>query len=153
MSGHRGFIEDSGEVLATATVLTLVQLVTAANHPIVILGWGVSFNSIVSTDEPIGVRLQIQTSAGTSSGGTIGQSVQSRTDTFDTSALIDFTAEPTKGENFPTRMIHAQSGFELWYPQSREIEVADSTRIGLEVTSNVLSASLDQVAGFIHFEE
>ena len=87
MSGHIGYIEDEDEVLATATTLTMLQLVAAANHPIIILAWGVSFDSEAAGDEPIKCRLQIQTSAGTSGASTVQQWNKSRSDTFDTTGL------------------------------------------------------------------
>ncbi len=152
-----GYIQDKGEVLATGTTLTLVQLLAATAHPITILGWGVGFNSVAAADEPILCRLRIQTSAGTSGTGTIEQQDRQHNTTFDTAALIDFTAEPTDGGDlvdvWPTKMVHPSSGYELWYPEGKEPKIAAAERLGLQVISGVLAASLDEVSGFIFFEE
>ena len=152
-----GFIQDKSEVLATGSTLTIVQLVAGTNHPISILGWGVGFNSVAAADEPILCRLRIQTSAGTSGTGTIEQQDRQHNATFDTSALIDFTAEPTDGGDlvdvWPTKMVHPSSGYELWYPEGKEPTIATAERVGLQVISGVLATSLDEVSGFIFFEE
>ncbi len=152
----RAFIEDSGVDLATATTLTLVQLVAATNHGITIVGWGVGFNSIAAADEPIACRLQIQTSAGTSGASTKINHRNHALDgheTLDTTGRDLFTVEPSKDTNFPTRMIHPSSGFEIWFPEGDEVVIGSAERIGLEVISGVLNATLDEVSGFIDFIE
>ncbi len=154
MSGHYGYIEDEDESLATATILTIVQLVTAANNPIEIVAWGVGFDSIVAGDEPIRCRLQLQTSAGTSAASTIQQHRGSRADGFDTSGLENFTVEPSKGIAWATKLVHPTSGgYEIWYPRDARPEVADSGRVGVEVISGTLASTLDDVSAFIIFEE
>lgn len=154
MSGHYGYVEDEDEVLATATTLTLVQLVAATNAPITIVAWGVGFDSLVAADEPIRCRLQVQTSAGTSVASVIQQHQRSRTDVFATAGRENFTVEPSKGVAWPTKLVHPTSGgYEIWYPRDARPEVADTERVGVEVISGTLSASLDDVSGFIIFEE
>ena len=155
MSKH-GFIEDSGITLAAATTLTLVQAVAGTNHGIEIVAWGVGFNSVAAADEPIMCRLQIQTTAGTSSASTQINHRNHALDgheTFDTTGRDAFTGEPTKDTNFPTRLVHPTSGYEIWFPFKEEINIGSAERIGLEVISGVLASSLDQVSGFIYFIE
>ena len=152
----RGFIEDSGITLATGTTLTLVQLVAATNHGITIVAWGVGFNSVAAADEPVQCRLQIQTTAGTSGASTKINHRNHALDgheTFDTTGRDLFTVEPSKDTNFPTRLIHPSSGYEIWFPEGDEIDIGSAERIGLEVISGVLNASLVKVSGFIDFEE
>ena len=152
----RGFIEDSAVTLATGTTLTLVQLVAATNHGITIIAWGVGFNSVTAADEPIQCRLQIQTSAGTSAASTQINHRNHALDgheTFATTGRDAFTGEPTKDTNFPTRLVHPTSGYEIWFPVDDEIDIGSAERIGLEVISGALASSLDQVSGFIDFEE
>lgn len=151
-----GFIETSAITLATGTTLTLVQLVAATNHGITVVGWSVGFNSIVAADESVGCRLQIQTTAGTSSASTKINHMDHSKDgheSFDTTGRDAFTVEPTKDTNFPTKMIHPTQGYELWFPTDARPKIGSAERIGIEVISNVLSASLDQVTAAIYFEE
>lgn len=152
----KGFIEDTAITLATATTLTLVQLVAGTNHGITILGWTVGFNGIVAADEAVGARLQIQTTAGTSSASTQINHMNHSLDgheTFDTTGRDAFTGEPTKDTNFPTKMIHPTQGYEMWFPVDARPVIGSAERIGIEVISNVLSASLDQVTAAIYFSE
>lgn len=151
-----GFIEDSGILLATGTTLTLVQLVAGANHGITIYGWTVGFNSIVAADEAVGARLQIQTTAGTSDASTQINHMNHALDgheTFDTTGRDAFTVDPSKDTNFPTKMIHPTQGYEIWFPADARPQIGAAERIGIEVISNVLSASLDQVTAAIYFKE
>lgn len=152
-----GFIQDKSEVLAATTTLTIVQLVAGTNHAITVLGWGVSFNSVAAADEPVLCRLRIQTSAGTSVAGTIEQQDRQHSATFDTTARIDFTVEPTDGGDlvdvWPTKLVHPSSGYELWYPEGKEPKIASVERVGLQVISGALNVSLDEVSGFIFFDE
>ncbi len=154
--GKRGFIEDSAISLAAATTKTLVQLVAATNHGITIVSFGVGFNSIAAGDEPIQCRLQIQTSAGTSGASTKINHRNHALDgheTFDTTGRDLFTVEPSKDTNFPTRLIHPTSGFEIWYPEGGPIEIGSAERIGLEVISGTLNITLTKASGFIDFVE
>lgn len=155
MSGVRGFMEVSGLTVTATETLTLIQLVAATDHPIAILGWSVGFNSIAAADEPIAVQLLIQTTAGTAAGGTtIRQRDRTQSVTFDTNGQLgDFSAEPTPSDQFPVKMVHPSSGYEIWYPEKKAIVVASAERIGLRIISGALNVSLDQVAASIDFEE
>ena len=152
----RAFIQDSGISVVAETAKTLVQLVAGTNHGITIVAWGVGFNSVAAADEPIACRLQIQTSAGTSSAST---QIDHRNHALDGNETIDtagrdaFTVEPSKDTNFPTRLVHPTSGYEIWFPEDDEIKIGSAERIGLEVVPGVLNVTLDQVAGFIDFDE
>ncbi len=152
----KGHIQNSGITVVAETVETLVQLVAATNHGIEIVAWGVGFNSVAAADEPIACRLQIQTTAGTSSASTKIDHRNHALDgheTFDTTGRDLFTVEPTKDTNFPTVMVHPTSGYEIWFPYKEEIEIGSGERIGLEITPGALNVSLDQVTGFIYFNE
>lgn len=161
MSGHQGFIEVEGVSLATLTTLTYVQLVPGDDHPITILGWGVGFNGGDVTDIPIQCRLQVQTTAGTSSARVIAQHNKARSDAFDTAGLSAFTVEPTKpggtAGQWPAKFVHPTSGgYEIWYPVGREPGSDGGTtpdRIGLEIISGVLAATLTDTSAWIYFED
>jgi hypothetical protein len=148
-------MEVSGLSVVSATAVTFIQIVAATNHPISILGWGMSFNGIVATDDPIGVQLLIQTTAGTATGSTtIRSRVRTESVTYDTTGKVGaYSAEPTASDQFPMRMVHPQSGFEIWLPEKREIIIAAGNRIGLRAVPGTLNATLDPGAAFLDFEE
>ena len=155
MSGIQGYMEVSSITVAAEATDTLIQLVAGTNHPIKILSWGIGFNSIAAADEPIRCQLLIQTTAGTASGSTtVRRWDRTQTGTFDTSGKVGpYTAEPTPSDEFPVKLVHPSSGYEIYYPEGKEIVVASAERIGLRVLSGALNASLDQVAAHLAFEE
>ena len=155
MSDVRGFMEVSALTVTADETLTLIQLLAGTNHPIKILGWSVGFNSVAAADEPIACQLLIQTTAGTAAGSTtVRQRDRTQSVTFDTTGKVgDYSAEPTPSDQFPVKMVHPSSGYEIWYPEGKEITVATVERIGLRVISGALNASLDQVSASIDFEE
>ena len=123
------------EALAAATVETLIQLVAGANHSIKILGWGVFFDGISATAEPVQVELLRQTTAGTSSALTLVKLNDSNGDTLDTTALQDFTAEPTASDILDMVEVHPQAGYEIKYPLGQEPICGAGDRIGIRATA------------------
>jgi hypothetical protein len=122
------------EALAAATAETIIQLVAASNHRIRVLGWGVFFDGTSATGEPVQVRLLRQTSAGTSSALTPVANIPI-TETIQTTALQDFSAEPSASDVLDVIECHPQGGYEKWFPPGYEILVAGGARIGIECTA------------------
>ncbi len=153
MSGVKLQVEDE-QTLASATTKTLLQLVAATNHPLVVIGWGISFNSVAAADPAVAVRPQIQTSAGTSSdySASIRRRDRLQSGTLDVTARNAFTVEPSKTDDYPTVFVPAQSGFEVWWPEEGWITLAAGERLGLEMISGTLVASI-QAAGHLAFDE
>ena len=65
MAGHSGIATSSDVALVGATVKTILQLVAATNHPIVITEVAVGFDGVINTKEPVAVQLIRQSTAGT----------------------------------------------------------------------------------------
>ncbi len=137
------------EALGAATAETIVQVVAATNHSIKILAWGVFFDGASPTAEPVVVKLARQTTAGTSSALGVVKWDDSGADTFDTTALQDFSAEPTGGDVLEMRNVHPQDGYEAFYPIGQEIIVGAGDRIGIVCTA---PAAVNALA-YIRFEE
>ncbi len=137
--------------LAAAATETLLQLVAAANHRVKLIGWGVSFKGVTVTDEPIKVTLKRQTTAGTSSAGTVVKVDDSIAETLQTTSLITFTAEPTAGDELEVKNVHPQGWYEKFYPEGREVIVGGGDRIGIEVVTP--TGVNPDAAAFFHFEE
>jgi hypothetical protein len=153
MSGTKLIVEDQ-QTLAASTTKTLLQLVTATNHPIVIVGYGISFNSVAAADPAVAVRPQIQTTAGTSSdySASIRRRDRLQAGTLDVTVRNAFTVEPSKTDDYPTVFIPAQSGYEVWWPEEGWITLAAGERLGLEMISGALDVSI-QAAGYLAFDE
>lgn len=119
--------------LAAATAETIIQLVAPATIRGRLIEFGIGFDGIVSTAEPVDVRLLRQTTAGTASAGTVNPLDVDAPAALVT-AQITFTAEPTAGAVLGAWPLHPQGGmmvvkYDLW----AEAPVIDvSTRLGLE---------------------
>ena len=125
----------SEQALVAATAQTLVQLIAAANHGITILGWGVFFDGISPTAEPVQIELARQTTAGTASSLTLVKYNDSNGDSLDTTAQQDVTAEPTKGDVLDVAECHPQASIQKYYPYGKEPKVGAGDRIGLICTA------------------
>src|SRR4051812_36005515 len=98
MAAFRGQACTAEIALSAATARTVLQLVAATNHRVKILSWGVYFDGISATAEPVQVRLLRQTTAGTMSALTPTKGDESITDTLLTTAQHTATIEPTNTE-------------------------------------------------------
>ncbi len=101
--------------IATGTALkTIMQIVAAANHRVVIPAISVSFEGITPTDAPIQVDIQRQSTAGTGPGGalTLVKDNDSDDETIQTTAQYGpagtWTVEPTAGDVLARKLVHPQ---------------------------------------------
>lgn len=149
---HRYKQRFSGVSLSAATAKTLVQLVTPSTRRARIVEFAIGFSSVTATDPTVLMEFRLQTSAGTSSAGTI-----SKTDTLDPAALastnITFTAEPTETGDigygpWPVTPIGGLLIYQA--PENEEIKMNISERVGLRATS---PNALSNVAGYIVWQE
>lgn len=125
------------EGLAAATAETLLQLRGATSTKARIVAWGVSFDGVSATAEPVLVELRRQTTDGTATGA-----VEPKFDADDPTAAVtafhSFSAEPTQGDRLESYEIHPQGGlFVREYPPGREPVLDDVTtsRIGIVATA------------------
>lgn len=120
--------------MAAATTKTVIQVVAPANQRLVIKSWGVFFDGVSVTAEPVQVQLLRQTTAGTMSAlalvkrGTQAETIQS-------TAQHTATAEPTAGDILAAREVHPQQGYECIYPYGDEPKVGGGGRIGINCTA------------------
>lgn len=143
----------SGVSLASGTAKTLVQLVTPATRRAKIIEISFSAASVTATDPAVLLELLIQTTAGTSSAGTIALMDQADPAAL-CSTVVSVTAEPTgttpagAGPFYTTPV-----GGLLVYqsPQGFELEMLVSTRVGLRATAG--SALTSNVGGYIIWQE
>jgi len=148
MAAFIGVAQISEEALTTAAE-TVVQIVAAANQRVKVLGFGVFFDGISPTAEPIQVELCRQSTAGTSSALTPVKWDDSLAETLTTTARQDFTAEPTTGDVIWSGEVHPQGSYECQYALGQEPICGGADRIGIRCTAPVAV----NVRAYIRFEE
>jgi hypothetical protein len=144
----------SGLLLAAAsTSKTMVQLVTPSTAQVRIIELSVSTTDTTTTDSPVEVILQRQTTAGTASAGTV--SIDNVTTlAAGTTGQTNFTVEPVAGAVLRRWKIPINGGlvYCVW-PYAREPEMDVSTRLGVTVTSGTtITAANTACSGTIVFE-
>lgn len=147
MSGIRATAV-TGEVTTGTSTKTLVQIVAAANHKVLVRGFGIYCNGVSPTAKPLLVRVLRQTTAGTMSSLT-PKKTSSDSETLQTTAQHTASAEPTAGDVLYAFEVHPQSFYEKILPFDAPIEVPGGGRLGIDV---VAEASVGAVA-MIDFEE
>lgn len=120
--------------LTSATAKTVLQIVAPANQRLKIKGWGVFFDGVSSTAEPVQVRLLRQTTAGTMTALTPVK-LGAGSETIQATAQHTATAEPTAGDVLDPIEVHPQSGYEKQIPPDQRWEVPGGGRVGIECTA------------------
>lgn len=148
MAGIRA-VANPGEVTTGTSAKTVLQVVAAANHRVLIKEWGLFCKGIAPTDAPLKVRLLRQTTAGTMTALTPLSRGGSYTETIQTTAQHTATVEPTAGDVLAQREIHPQTGYQTILPFGEEIVIAGGGRVGIEVTAGVSISVIPEIV----FEE
>ena len=105
-------VTSTEEALGAATTETVLQLVAAANHRVKLKEWGVFFDGVSVTAEPVLVEIVRQSSDGTSSALTPVKVDDSLPETLQTTARDKFSgAEPTSGDVLDAIQVHPQQGW------------------------------------------
>ena len=128
------FVANTGEIATGTSAKTLLQLIAASNHRIIIKELSVSFKGTSNTAAPILVRLCVQTDAGTMSSLTLVKQGDWG-ETLEASAQHTATVEPTTTSVFLAEEVHPQTGFTWQAPHAGEIHVPGGTRVGVVVTA------------------
>lgn len=121
--------------LTAATARTILQAVAPTNQVVKLLGWGVYFDGVLSTAEPVVVELVRQTNAGTMTSLTPVKVDPGRDETIQTTAQHTATAEPTTTDVVSRVEVHPQAGYEIVLPFSQEIIIPGGGRLGLRCTA------------------
>jgi hypothetical protein len=150
MAGLRLTAENTAAVaLSAATAKTIIQLNAAANQRIKIQRVGFFFDGASTTAVPVLVRLVVATTAGTNTGLTLNKLVSSDSETAQTTAGENASAEPTKTTLLDSWLVHPQMGLDLTYAFGQEKVIVGGGRVALEVTA----PAVVNVRGKIDFEE
>jgi hypothetical protein len=148
MSGVR-FKARTDPIATGTSAKTLLQLVAASNHGVVIDEISVAFAGTSNTAAPVRVDVLRQTSAGTmtTSASTIVKDPDDSDETLQTTRLDSASAEPTAGDILMTEYVHPQTGYTWQAPFGRGIKVGGGDRLGVRVTAAADVNAVVRVAG------
>lgn len=149
MAAFLGSAVTAEVALSAATAKTVLQLVAASNHRAKVLGWSVSFDGVSTTDAPVVVELERQTTAGTMTSLTPKKLDDSLAETLQTTAQHTATVEPTSGDLLDSMNVHPQGGYQVMYPLGQEPIVGGGDRVGIVCTA---PAAVNVIAKIL-FEE
>lgn len=150
MAGLRVTAENSAAVaLAAATAKTVLQLNAPAQQRLKLQRVGIFFDGASTTAVPVLCRLLIATTAGTNTALTLNKLVSSDSETIQTTAGENASAEPTKTTLLDQWYIHPQMGIDLTYAFGQEKVIVGGSRVALEITA----PAVVNVRAKIDFEE
>jgi hypothetical protein len=136
MSGVRFIAQNTADVaLSAATAKTVIQLNAATNQRVKVQRVGIFFNGASTTAVPVLVRLIVATTPGTATALTLNKLLSVDTETIQTTATENSSAEPTKTTVLDEWLIHPQQGIDLTLAMAQEHWVIGGTRVALEVTA------------------
>ena len=145
MSGVR-FSAQTAEIATGTDPKTLLQLLAAANHRVVIKEWSISFKGTSNSASPIPVRILKQTTAGTMSALTLVKINKDDDETLQVTGQHTASAEPTAGDVLMTVLVHPQVGYTWQAPFGGELILTGAEYLGIEIHA---AANVNCVAGFI----
>jgi len=145
-------VETNGDIaLSAATAKTIMQVINSANGVVKVVEFGVSFDGVSGTAEPVTVELvsSTQATAGTSTSHTIAQ-VSGATRTAQATAARNYTAEPTVLTVLKRWLAHPQTGLVVQFPLGREPQQnTGSDALGIRCTA----PATVNVQGYMEFTE
>jgi hypothetical protein len=146
MAGIR-CVANSGSQGVTTSLETILQIVAASNHRVVVTGFSLTVAGTSAVD--IAMRVLRQTTAGTAgtTSGLISKLDSDVAETLQTTAATNFSVEPSADAVLQFKRL--QGSFEKYFPMGQEIIVPGGTRLGIDVTA----ASAATVAAEFYFEE
>lgn len=121
--------------LVAATAKTILQVVAPTNQRLLVNRYGIFFDGVSTTAEPVQVRILRQTTAGTSSANTPVKRNNSDAETLQVTARDTFTVEPTNSDVYDVFEVHPQQGIDVILPLGQEIPVKGGDRLGIECTA------------------
>jgi len=146
-------LEGSGRItaqaVAAATVETLIQLLSVANHRVALLGYGIGGEGTSNTEAPGVIDILRQSTAGTASALTLRKLQATISETLLTTAQYIFTAEPTPGDILRTHTVHPQAALDIRDAFSREIIMGGAERLAMRATY----AQAQDLDAYMDFEE
>lgn len=130
-----GFQAATGNIATGTAAKTLVQIIAAANHRVLIKQVSVCFRGTSNSDAPVLIQILRQTNAGTMSSQTLTKQSPGDDETLQTTATHTATGEPGSGDLVQSYAIHPQQGMIWQHTFGDPIIVPGGTRLGVVVTA------------------
>lgn len=148
MAGVR-FKARTSPISTGTSAKTLLQIIAASNHGVVIDEISISFEGVSNTAAPIRVDVMRQTDAGTmgTSNSTIVKDPDDSDETLQTTRADSSSGEPTAGDILFTEYVHPQTGYTWQAPFGRGIKVGGGDRLGIRVTAAASVNAVCRVSG------
>jgi len=134
MAGLRA-VAQTAEIDTTTSKRTLLQLIAAANHRVLVKEISISFDGTSNTAAPILVQVATQSTSGTVTGLTPQKMNPDDTETLQTTAGHTATVEPAETAEIMGENVHPQGGYTWQAPFGGEIVVPGGGRLGVAVTA------------------
>jgi hypothetical protein len=146
MAGNR-FKATKAAITTGTSKITLIQVIAASNHKVLIDEISISFNGTSNTAAPILVEIARQSTAGTMSSLTGVKDPDDWDETLQTTFQHTATAEPTESAVIMSEYVHPQTGYTWQAPFGRAIAVGGGDRLGVAVTAGASVSASVRVAG------
>ena len=137
----------TGEISTGTAVKTLLQLVAAANHGVLIDEVSISFKGTSNSAAPIKVDVLRQTDAGSMSSLTPVKDPDDAAETLEITAQHSATDEPSAGSLLLSELVHPQTGYTWQAPFGRAIKIGGGDRLGIRVTASADVVAVCRMAG------
>lgn len=140
--------------LTAATLKTILQITAPANQRVKILGWGLFFDEEIGDATP---AIPLLVSVGRQTGGTGSANTPIKmspgTETLQAAAKDNFSVAATT-TIMDSKIVNAQTGYEIFYAPGQEILLAGGELFGIDITpgANISTGGLNVVA-HITYEE
>lgn len=125
----------AGPIATGTSAKTLMQIVAASNHRVLVNLVSIAFKGVSNTGVPITVEFRRQTTAGTMSSLTLVKFDSTDDETLEVTALHTATAEPTAGDLLFIDAIHPQMGKDYLFTHTESYVVPGGTKFGIIVTA------------------
>jgi hypothetical protein len=125
----------TAEIASGTSKKTLVQLIAAANHRVLVHEISISFDGTSNVAQPVLVEIARQSTAGTMSALTPAKVDLDSGETLQTTATHTASAEPTETDVLRAENVHPQTGYTWVAPYGRPIIVNGGDRLGVAVTA------------------
>lgn len=149
MSAQIATLSSAEVALSAATARTIVQLLAPTNQRLKVKAWGVYFDGVSATAEPVQVRLLRQTTAGTMSALTPIKVGVAGSETLQATGQTAATVEPAASNTLKRVEVHPQGGYEEVCAAGDEYIVEGAGRVGIECTA----PATVNVIGWLRYEE
>jgi hypothetical protein len=136
MSRVRWAVSTEGAIAVGASATkTFLQIIAPANQRLVVRRICFSFNGVSATQEPCQICVVKQTTAGTPGSAATPVREGGGSETIQTTAGKNYSAEPTNTDFYRRRFVHPQAGIETKFAWNDDIEIPGGGRLGFVIIS------------------